>query len=39
MLSKIDSDPIADGYADNKDIESEADFIVDFSEQNPFGMP
>ena len=39
MLGKIDLDPIADGYADNKDIESEADFIVDFSEQNPFGMP
>ena len=39
MLSTVDSDPIADGYADNKDIEIEGDKIIDFSESNPFGMP
>lgn len=31
----IDNDP----YADNFNIESAADSILDFSEQNPFGMP
>ena len=31
----IDNDP----YADNFDIETAADAILDFSEQNPFGMP
>jgi hypothetical protein len=31
----IDNDP----YADNFDIETEADAILDFTEQNPFGMP
>ena len=28
-----------DGFADNSNIELEADAILDFSEQNPFGMP
>ena len=31
----VDSDP----YADNFDIETAADSILDFSEQNPFGIP
>ena len=31
----IDNDP----YADNFNIETEADSILDFTEQNPFGMP
>ena len=31
----VDNDP----YADNFDIETEADTILDFTEQNPFGMP
>jgi hypothetical protein len=31
----IDNDP----FADNFNIENEADSILDFSEQNPFGMP
>ena len=31
----IDNDP----YADNFDIETAADSILDFSEQNPFGIP
>jgi hypothetical protein len=39
MLNSVNDDPIADGYADNSDIELEADKIVDFSEKNPFGMP
>lgn len=28
-----------DGFANNEEIESEADKIVDFSDRNPFGMP
>ena len=28
-----------DGFADNTDIETEADAILDFSETNPFGTP
>jgi hypothetical protein len=39
MLNSVNDDPIADGYADNSQIEIEADKIVDFSEKNPFGMP
>ena len=35
----VDKNVTDDGYADNTDIESEADEIIDFSEQNPFGMP
>jgi len=32
-------DPTDDGFADNINIEIEADSILDFSEQNPFGIP
>ncbi len=32
-------DPPEDGFADNVNIESAADDILDFSEQNPFGIP
>lgn len=35
----VDTDVTNDGYADNVDIETEADSIIDFSESNPFGMP
>jgi len=38
-LRSIDVDPVDDGYASNKEIEIEADKIIDFSEKNPFGMP
>jgi hypothetical protein len=38
-LRLIDTDPIDDGYSSNKEIEEEADKIIDFSETNPFGMP
>jgi len=38
-LRSIDVDPVNDGYASNKEIEEEADTIIDFSERNPFGMP
>jgi len=38
-LRLIDSQPADDGFADNINIETEADSIIDFSEQNPFGMP
>lgn len=36
LLSATTSD---DGYAANNEIELEADNVIDFSEQNPFGMP
>ena len=32
-------DPEDEGYADNYNIETEADAILDFSEENPFGIP
>jgi len=35
----IQSDNIVDPYADNDNIETEADSILDFSETNPFGTP
>ena len=38
-LRKVDLDPEDDGFAVNLDIETEADSILDFSEQNPFGIP
>ena len=38
-LRVADSQPTDDGFADNINIETEADAILDFSEQNPFGIP
>ena len=38
-LRFIDADLNFDGFADNVDIETEADGILDFTEQNPFGIP
>ena len=38
-LRVADAQPTDDGFADNINIETEADAIIDFSEQNPFGMP
>jgi len=38
-LRIVDEDPTDDGYADNFNIETEADNILDFTEQNPFGIP
>ena len=38
-LRIVDTEPVDDGFADNINIETEADSIIDFSEQNPFGMP
>ena len=38
-LRIIDTYPPDDGFADNYDIETEADLILDFSEKNPFGTP
>ena len=38
-LRTADSQPADDGFADNINIETEADAILDFSEQNPFGIP
>ena len=34
-----DLNPPEDGYADNFNIETEADAILDFTEANPFGTP
>jgi len=38
-LRVADSNPADDGFADNINIEAEADAIIDFSERNPFGIP
>jgi len=38
-LRVADTQPVDDGFADNINIETEADSILDFSEQNPFGIP
>ena len=35
----IDLEPTDDGFADNLEIETQADAIMDFTEQNPFGTP
>ena len=39
VIRLSDIEPQDDGFADNVNIETEADSIIDFSEQNPFGMP
>jgi hypothetical protein len=39
QIRVVDTNVTNDGYADNVDIETEADSIIDFSETNPFGMP
>ena len=39
VLRVVDVQPLDDGFADNINIETEADSILDFSEQNPFGIP
>ena len=39
QLRVISLDPVDDGFADNINIEIQADSILDFSEQNPFGIP
>ena len=38
-LRLLDEDPLDDGFADNTQIETSADAILDFTEQNPFGTP
>ena len=38
-LRRADDMPDSDEFADNFDIETEADKILDFSETNPFGIP
>jgi hypothetical protein len=38
-LRLVNLNPVDDGFADNLSIETEADSILDFSEQNPFGIP
>jgi len=39
VIRIIDTFANNDGYADNDNIELEADNIIDFTESNPFGMP
>ena len=39
VIRLINIEPDNDEYADNLNIENEADSILDFSEQNPFGIP
>ncbi len=38
-LRTLNEDDIVDPYADNDNIEFEADKIIDFTTRNPFGMP
>ena len=35
----VTTSPADDGFADNDNFETEADAILDFTEQNPFGTP
>lgn len=39
MISAVNEDDIVDPYADNDTFQSESDKIIDFSSENPFGMP
>ena len=39
MISAVNEDDLVDTFADNDNIEYEADQIIDFTSQNPFGMP
>lgn len=39
QLRVVNTNDINDPYAQNEEIELEADQIIDFSETNPFGMP
>ena len=39
VIRVINVDPDNDEYADNFNIETAADEILDFTEQNPFGTP
>lgn len=38
-LRTVDVFAVKDGFADNDEIENEANDIIDFDESNPFGMP
>ena len=38
-LRLLNKDPLDDGFADNTNIETQADLILDFTEANPFGTP
>ena len=38
-IRSINTDDLDDKFAQNDEIELEADAIIDFSERNPFGMP
>ena len=38
-IQSINTDNIVDKFAENSEIESEADLIIDFDEKNPFGNP
>ena len=38
-LRVVNEDDVVDTFADNDNIEFEADQIIDFSSENPFGMP
>ena len=39
IIGGVDTDDLVTPYADNDNIEREADSIIDFSSSNPFGMP
>jgi hypothetical protein len=39
QIKKVTVDNLNDPFAQNKEIQTEADYILDFSEKNPFGIP
>ena len=39
VVSSVNTDDLVTPFADNDNIEIEADAIIDFSQTNPFGMP
>jgi hypothetical protein len=39
IVGGVNTDDLVDPFADNDNIETAADVIIDFSQSNPFGMP
>ena len=39
VIDGVNTDDLVTAFADNYNIETEGDSIIDFSSSNPFGMP
>ena len=39
MISAVNKDDLVDTFAENDTFQSEGNKIIDFSSENPFGMP